>query len=71
VEAIKKGPLSYARPKGDGELVKELSNFYGPLLNRDIDALNEIIGLFLNFIQLKSYKWSKWCNFQHFSSFFK
>jgi hypothetical protein len=49
VDAIKNGPLSYARPKGDGELVKELSNFYGPLLNREIDALNEIIGFCFHF----------------------
>ena len=43
IEAIKTGPLYYARPKGDMELTKQLANFYGPLLNRDIDPLNEVL----------------------------
>eukprot|EP01080_Neovahlkampfia_damariscottae_P003360 gene3360-5907_t len=43
IEAIKSGPLYYARPKGDLELTKQISNFYGSLLNREIDSLNEVI----------------------------
>jgi kynurenine--oxoglutarate transaminase/cysteine-S-conjugate beta-lyase/glutamine--phenylpyruvate transaminase len=44
VEAVQNGPLTYARPGGDMDLVNAVAKFYAPLLKRDrIDPLNEVL----------------------------
>jgi kynurenine--oxoglutarate transaminase/cysteine-S-conjugate beta-lyase/glutamine--phenylpyruvate transaminase len=44
VDAVQNGPLTYARPGGDMDLVNAVSKFYAPLLKRDrIDPLNEVL----------------------------
>jgi kynurenine--oxoglutarate transaminase/cysteine-S-conjugate beta-lyase/glutamine--phenylpyruvate transaminase len=45
VEKILNTSAQYARARGDMELVNELADWYGTLMNRKIDAQNEILGL--------------------------